>query len=156
MALALPGPSFSFIFFHLLSFLFSFFLFFSFSFISFHYLLFFHFLTFSVMPFHVLSRSFIFSFIFCRGLKICFFGLNFVRLTLTVCILKINFGVRLGRYPFGPSFPFFPPCFFLPFFFSCCFWYFSFFFIFHFHFSLIFSFCFSEATRAASGVLSLH
>ena len=127
MALALPGPSFSFIFFHLLSFLFSFFHFFSFSFIF----------SFSDIFCHALSCSFIFSFIFCRGLKICSFGLNFVAIDLDSVYVQNQFWGPSREVPLWALFSFFSSLFFLPFF-SCCFWYFSFFFIFHFSFFLNF------------------
>ena len=101
VGLALPGPSFSFVYFRFLSF-------FSFSF----YFMFFHFLPFSSIYFHFLFSFFFFFFVGCS--KSVFFWVSIsLRFLLTSSYAKSQFWGPSRGYRFGPSFPFFFLLFFL-------------------------------------------
>ena len=69
----------------------------------FDFFIFFHFLSFSFIFFHFLS----FSFILLGAQNLIFLGINFVTISLDSSEVKNQFLAHLGRYSFGPSFPFF-------------------------------------------------
>ena len=75
---------------------------------SFFHFFIFHILSFSLIFFHFLS----FSLSLLGAQNLIFLGLNFVTISLDSSYEKQNkFWANLGWYPFGPSFPFFPPFF---------------------------------------------
>ena len=126
-------------FFHFLSFSFIFFHFPSFSIIFFHFLtcyfIFYHFLSFSIIFYHFQSFSFIFlsfSLSLLGAQNMIFLCLNFVTISLDSSYVKNQFfgPISGGRYPFGPSFPFFSYFFSTAFFLTIFFSFFVHFFIF--------------------------
>ena len=82
-------------------------------------IMFFHFLSFSFIFFHFLSFSFIFFYflsLFLLGAQNLFFlGLNFVTISIDSSYVKNQFWGPSRVVPFGLSFPYVPPFFFLPF-----------------------------------------